>query len=305
MRAEQRIGRIDRIGGHKDVYILNYFYSDTVEAKIYQALSKRIHWFEWVIGQLQPILSSVARTIQEIALTQRDQREVRLEEAIQELNKKCDEQSAAGLNLDEYLVEDPALIKGQAPVTLRDLEISLTQTPTLKSYWECHPDYPNGWLLNLAGNSIPVTFDPELFDEHPETIRFVTFGSDILDQILEQVPIIKNQQQLNIPLIRCSVEEPQTLVGYYVIEKEKFTPVTTLKELQMVMDTKEVPSINADVMNQAEKDFLSKAQEISKEIDDRNRHDHNSKLIALEERGRILLCNAAYCDFVKSQLVTW
>ncbi|MGA8830285.1 MAG: helicase-related protein, partial [Desulfomonilaceae bacterium] len=46
MRAEQRIGRIDRIGGHEKVFISNYFYADTVEAKIYQALSSRINWFE-------------------------------------------------------------------------------------------------------------------------------------------------------------------------------------------------------------------------------------------------------------------
>ena len=157
--------------------------------------------------------------------------------------------------------------------------------------------------MNLDGNKIPVTFDPELFDEHPETIRFVTFGSDILDRILEEVPIINNQQQLNIPLIRCSVKEPQTLVGYYLIEKEKITPVATLNDLQKVMDTQWIPSINTDVINQVEQEFLSKVQEISKGIDDRSRHDHNSKLLALEEKGRILLCNAVYCDFVKSQLL--
>ena len=65
MRVEQRIGRIDRIGQvYPDVWIRNYFYDETVEAKIYQRLDDRISSFESVVGELQPILSQVARAIE-------------------------------------------------------------------------------------------------------------------------------------------------------------------------------------------------------------------------------------------------
>src|SRR5690606_16699431 len=70
MRVEQRIGRIDRIGQvHEEVQIRNYFYKDTIEARVYQALAHRIGWFETVVGGLQPILTEVNRTIQELAMT--------------------------------------------------------------------------------------------------------------------------------------------------------------------------------------------------------------------------------------------
>jgi SNF2 family DNA or RNA helicase len=69
MRVEQRIGRIDRIGQkYDDVYILNYSYEDTVESDIYDRLDDRIGLFEYVVGNMQPILSSVGSKIREATM---------------------------------------------------------------------------------------------------------------------------------------------------------------------------------------------------------------------------------------------
>jgi len=69
MRVEQRIGRIDRIGQeYNDVYILNYSYEDTVESDIYDRLDDRIGLFEYVVGDMQPILSSVGSKIREATM---------------------------------------------------------------------------------------------------------------------------------------------------------------------------------------------------------------------------------------------
>jgi len=69
MRVEQRIGRIDRIGQeYDDVYILNYSYEDTVESDIYDRLDDRIGLFEYVVGDMQPILSSVGSKIREATM---------------------------------------------------------------------------------------------------------------------------------------------------------------------------------------------------------------------------------------------
>lgn len=122
MRAEQRIGRIDRIGGHPVVHIRNYFYEDTVESRVYQALSRRINLFEWVIGELQPILSGVERTIQELALMRKEERKARIEDAISHLNSEYDDLAALGLNLDDYV---PGEVQRGAeetpPLALKDL----------------------------------------------------------------------------------------------------------------------------------------------------------------------------------------
>lgn len=40
MRVEQRIGRVDRIGGQPTVDVSNYFYSDTVEEQVYKGIPR-------------------------------------------------------------------------------------------------------------------------------------------------------------------------------------------------------------------------------------------------------------------------
>ncbi len=64
MKVEQRIGRIDRIGQKYDtIEIVNYKYEETVDGDIYDALDARIGMFEDVVGEVQPILSRVEKTI--------------------------------------------------------------------------------------------------------------------------------------------------------------------------------------------------------------------------------------------------
>jgi SNF2 family DNA or RNA helicase len=69
MRVEQRIGRIDRIGQRYDeVIILNYSYENTVESDIYDRLDDRIGLFEYVVGDMQPILSGVGSKIRQATM---------------------------------------------------------------------------------------------------------------------------------------------------------------------------------------------------------------------------------------------
>jgi superfamily II DNA or RNA helicase len=57
MRVEQRIGRIDRLGQRApQIRIFNFYYDDTIDARIYQRLFRRLHFFEAAFGALEPIL---------------------------------------------------------------------------------------------------------------------------------------------------------------------------------------------------------------------------------------------------------
>ena len=68
MRVEQRIGRIDRIGGRPTVYVTNYFYRDTVEEKVYSGIKEDAEWFDQVVGPAQPVLGQVEAVIEDIAM---------------------------------------------------------------------------------------------------------------------------------------------------------------------------------------------------------------------------------------------
>ncbi|MGC8970165.1 MAG: helicase-related protein [Conexivisphaera sp.] len=66
MRVEQRIGRVDRIGQKApEIEVINYFYRDTIEARIYRALNDRHELFTEVVGEAPQILARMERLIEE------------------------------------------------------------------------------------------------------------------------------------------------------------------------------------------------------------------------------------------------
>lgn len=114
MRVEQRIGRIDRIGQeYEEIKILNYRYKDTIETKIYDRADSRINLFESVVGEMQPILSSVNQQIRSAAL-EADDADQAVAEADAEFEKQVAEQESGDRvdvgesleTVDEVLAED-------------------------------------------------------------------------------------------------------------------------------------------------------------------------------------------------------
>lgn len=59
MQLEQRIGRIQRIGGQKEIHIINLVLADTIEEDILRICEEKIKMFGDVIGFVEPILGSL------------------------------------------------------------------------------------------------------------------------------------------------------------------------------------------------------------------------------------------------------
>ncbi len=59
MTIEQRIGRIDRIGQKRDVFIFNLVTTGTIEDKILRILDDKINMFELVVGEVGAILGEI------------------------------------------------------------------------------------------------------------------------------------------------------------------------------------------------------------------------------------------------------
>ena len=64
MKLEQRIGRIQRIGGKKDVLIVNLVLLGTIEEKIYEICDRRIQMFEAIVGHVEEILGNIEEDIE-------------------------------------------------------------------------------------------------------------------------------------------------------------------------------------------------------------------------------------------------
>jgi superfamily II DNA or RNA helicase len=70
MKVEQRIGRLDRIGQKRPVFIYNLASSGTIEERVLEVLDERIHMFTESVGSLDPILGEVEHDIANIVLEQ-------------------------------------------------------------------------------------------------------------------------------------------------------------------------------------------------------------------------------------------
>jgi SNF2 family DNA or RNA helicase len=59
MAIEQRIGRIHRIGQHREVFIFNLVSRGTLESHVLQILDEKINMFELVVGEIDAILGEL------------------------------------------------------------------------------------------------------------------------------------------------------------------------------------------------------------------------------------------------------
>lgn len=60
MKLEQRIGRIDRIGQKKPVWVFNYYNPATIDAYVMTVLAEKLHMFEAVVGQMASLFATLA-----------------------------------------------------------------------------------------------------------------------------------------------------------------------------------------------------------------------------------------------------
>src|SRR5262249_41589884 len=56
---EQRIGRIDRIGQTREVFVFNLVARGTIEEKVLELLEEKISMFELVVGEIGAIIGNV------------------------------------------------------------------------------------------------------------------------------------------------------------------------------------------------------------------------------------------------------
>jgi hypothetical protein len=302
MRVEQRIGRIDRIGqDHKMVWIRNYFYQDTVEARVYQALADRIGWFEDVVGELQPILAQVGYTIQTVAMIPEAERQRVLDEEVARLRRELDSRQAALLNLDEYVEAGEPPTSATAPVTLADLEALLTGTPSLKERFQPHPQFERAYLLQTDSGEVAVTFDVALFDEHPNTLRLLSYGSKVLAALLESVEAPEWGTLGNI--VRFTADTPLPLRAYYTLD-DKGQPrrIERLADLRAALAIKpESLAWSEEALATARADFEREQVAWRERLARATAARQRGERLALEEQARQILLRAALVELAMGQ----
>ena len=295
MRVEQRIGRIDRIGQeYERVWIRNYFYDGTVEATVYQRLDDRIASFESVIGELQPILSQVARVIEAAAMANDVKRGELIAKATEEINRQVRSHEISALNLDELTAENAEPVAEKAaPVTLQELEHTLVESAALRDRFRPHPRLPGAYLLDLHGHWIEVTFDPKTYDEHPNTVTLLSYGNELLEDVLNLTEPPGGGIEAGT-VVRCSEEAAWPLCAYCRLDEAR--PLPTLTKLVDCLSSGKLAPLDDSRRCEIERSFSTATQErIAQE--EKAAHDRRQAVLSsLTEEIRQLLTEAAYVE---------
>ncbi len=302
MRVEQRIGRIDRIGQvYERVWIRNYFYQGTVEARVYKALSKRIDWFEQVVGALQPILSQVGRTIEKLAMTPAQEREKELKEAISELEKDIESGQPESLDIDQWAIEEIALESPRSPVYLPDLEAILTQANALRERFQPHTEIERAYLLRMDGEQVAVTFDTDTFDANPVTLRLLSYGSEVLDSLMQEVkPPVEGESR---GLLRLASGGPIPLCRYCIREGENWRAIESLGDLENALDGGALGAVwSEEAVSGAKAAFEEEHRELKERQAQIVAQRRRSTMRMLEERLRRKLVDATLVELARAQM---
>jgi superfamily II DNA or RNA helicase len=301
MRVEQRIGRIDRIGqSHDKVWIHNYFYQDTVEATIYQRLADRINWFENVIGDLQPILHQVARSIERIAMMKGAERRRRLEEEIAAIRQDIEQQRMAALDLGDYAGSE-WIQEEQAPppVTLRDLEEILLGSATLGKLFRPDPDLAGVYSLNWQGTEHKVTFARDVFDNHPYTVEFLSYGSLLLDELLAYAGDPRGSDE------PCGIglywgDRPVRMSLFVHPAGEGVAMLQDCMALRQALDDR-AGRWTAAQTEAASRALMQLQQGVRQHLSDIESAQQQAHRLALQEEGRTILIRAALIELARTQ----
>lgn len=301
MRVEQRIGRLDRIGQLYDrVWIRNYFYEDTIEARVYQALAGRIHWFEGVVGSLQPILARVSQAIQQLAMSTFAEREELFHKTIAEIERKLDEQDDFAPEVYEaYHVAGPYTATAlSAPSLLGEIESFLLNSRHFGERFRPHPYIRGAYVLATPDGEVNVTFDARLFDEYPNSLYLLSYGSSLFNDLLSEAKPPKPQD--NGALLRLSTEQPMTVTAYYRLADLRPVHIRSLTDLYATIEsTGTAPSPSA--MLEAERDFKQAVRRIWEQIEQVTEFRYKGNYATLIEQANRVLAKATVVDLVREQ----
>lgn len=184
MRVEQRIGRIDRIGGHPDVHIVNLLITDTVEERIYSGIKQDFGDFESIVGAAQPVLAQTEEAIRTAAFATGPNRDTLLAQQAQALIAAANDARTAPVSLDTFQAT-PNTWQPANPLPgehdpdgydwLQILRNTLTSHPVIGGRFSALSD--DLWhYTDERGHTWTITFDRNIADASAGAVGLFVWG---------------------------------------------------------------------------------------------------------------------------------
>lgn len=188
-RVEQRIGRVDRIGGQPTVEVTNLFYERTVEASIYRTLVDTFGGFDFIIGDAQPVLGDIEAAIEKAAFTDDEDEDGTdptelfpisqglVGEIRERLTQARAEFDLGALN--ETRADTRAANGFPDVVTLEQLRDAVLAVPSIAK--QLTENDPGVYRLDSGDQ---VTFDRDILADRAPDVRLLAPGDPLFDRVV-------------------------------------------------------------------------------------------------------------------------
>lgn len=185
MRVEQRIGRIDRIGGHPTVEVSNYFYSGTVEEQVYAGIAEDYDWFTDIVGDAQPVLAAVEGAMSAAAMAAPGARDAAVAAQVQQVTAAVEAARSQEVKISDFsdtTVEPPPEFHPKA--TLERIEAELTTNPLTVPMLTADPSRDGVYVLHAETGDRLVAFNRVTVESADVTVELVTYGTPAMSELL-------------------------------------------------------------------------------------------------------------------------
>jgi len=235
MKVEQRIGRIDRLGQPRPVIrVLSFAYKDTVEQDVFFTVGSRINLFQGIVGRLQPILSRLPRSFEELALLDKDAREAARNRFLAELEQQVRDADANGFDIDaaiEGSLELPTL--PEPALTLASLDRAIQIPRARPPEVDFRPLDPESYAIGLPGREpARVTTNADVFDVSSSSLQLFSPGGDVFQAFGVDRPVESSAGRG----IAWIVERPLAETEFVVATRFGVRTINSFEELLAALD---------------------------------------------------------------------
>jgi SNF2 family DNA or RNA helicase len=201
MRVEQRIGRLDRIGQARPVFIYNLACAGTVEERVLDVLEHRIGLFEESVGSLDPILGEVEKDIERLVMEHLERFDEEFDQYVEDLERRVLEAKEKERTLADFVLDRASFRRDRANELLG--QTPLARDTDLREFVAAALEYHGGHLSQDAQGADVISLSPQLltrlrarrsvirgaFDWRTaldrEELEFFAFGHELIDRIVD------------------------------------------------------------------------------------------------------------------------
>ncbi len=145
----------------------------------------------------------------------------------------------------------------------------------------------------------PVTFDPRLFDEKPESVRLLSYGEELFESLVGVEPAVA-EQTLPPWIIRLTSQDP-LLCSYFRMTESGIEHIRSLSDVRAALEQKAL-GFDEERRAEATRTFEEEVESIREQQAAVERSRHQAEQAAIYERARLLLLRATYVDLAMSSL---